>query len=70
MNEKFKLGGEVIVDNILKQRDIETTGSEVGDKEERAPFPSELHEFILSGLLVHSSPNSNSLKSSMGTELI
>ena len=45
-------GREVVVDDILEDRDVDTTGGDVGDDEDRRLAPAEALELLLARRLV------------------
>ena len=57
MDEQFHLGREVVVHHILEQRDVDTSCSEIGDKEHFDHFFTEPEQPVLSSPLVHGTVN-------------
>ena len=53
MDEKLHRGGKVVVNDVLQEWDVDTSGSKVRHNQKTVLLLSELVQAVLSGLLVH-----------------
>ena len=58
------------MDNILKQGDVDTTSSQIGDEENACDLLAESKETVLTSPLVHRTVNVVCLESSLAAELV
>ena len=47
MDEELHLGREIVVDDVLEERDVETSGRQICHDEHAGPLLAELEEFVL-----------------------
>ena len=57
VNKELHLGGEVIVDHILQERNIDTTSGQIRDKHKVNSLASEVPQLLLSRKLIHGTIN-------------
>ena len=57
VDEQLHLGGEVVVDNVLEERNIDTSGGQIGDQKHTAMLLAEPEQALVSRALVHCTVN-------------
>ena len=57
MDEELHLGREIVVNDVLEERDVDTSGRQVCHDKHAGPLLAELEEFVLTRSLVHRTVN-------------
>ena len=70
MDEQLETWREVVVDDVLKQWDVDTSGSQVCDDEKVELLLSELLQSLFSGLLIHRTEDVRRLEASESSNLM
>lgn len=70
MDEQLETWREVVVDDVLKQWDVDTSGSQVCDDEKVELLLSELLQSLFSGLLIHRTEDVRRLEASESGNLM
>ena len=57
MDKQLHLGGEIVMDDVLEERDIDTSGGQISNQEHTAMLLAEPEQSFFSGTLVHRTVN-------------
>ena len=70
MDEELHLGREIVVDDVLEERDIDTSSCQVCHDQHTDPLLAELEEFVLARPLVHGTVDVVGLEATFLTKLV
>ena len=70
MDEELHLGREIVVDDVLEERDIDTSGRQICHDEHSGPLLAELEELVLTRPLVHRTVDVVGLEAAFLTKLV
>lgn len=69
MDEQLHLGWEIVMNNILQERNIDTSSRQISDKHKVSLLLAELSKLLLTSVLIHSTVDEVGLETTLDRHL-